>query len=122
MGGVILITGASAGIGLACADRQHRSGWKVYGASRRGTSPGGWSPMVMDVDDDGSVAAGFEAIAAAGEGLNAVVACAGWGLAGAAENTPISAAKDQMETNFWGEVRVVQHALPVMRRQGRGRV
>ena len=54
--------------------------------------------------------------------LDAVVACAGWGLAGAAEQTPMADAKDQMETNFWGAVRVVQQALPVMRRQGRGRV
>jgi NAD(P)-dependent dehydrogenase (short-subunit alcohol dehydrogenase family) len=122
MGDVILITGASAGIGKSCADRQHRSGWKVYGASRRGTSPGGWSPMVMDVDDDASVAAGFDTITAEEGRLDAVVACAGWGLAGAAEHTPIAAAKDQMETNFWGAVRVVQHALPVMRRQGRGQV
>jgi NAD(P)-dependent dehydrogenase (short-subunit alcohol dehydrogenase family) len=78
--------------------------------------------MVMDVDDDASVAAGYHTITAEEGRLDAVVACAGWGLAGAAEHTPITAAKDQMETNFWGAVRVVQHALPVMRRQGRGRV
>jgi NAD(P)-dependent dehydrogenase (short-subunit alcohol dehydrogenase family) len=54
--------------------------------------------------------------------LDAVVACAGWGLAGAAEQTPLDQAKEQMETNFWGTVRVVREALPVMRRQGRGRI
>ena len=78
--------------------------------------------MVMDVDSDGSVAAGFETLESDQGRLDAVVACAGWGLAGAAEQTPIGDAKDQMETNFWGAVRVVQHALPIMRRQGRGRV
>jgi NAD(P)-dependent dehydrogenase (short-subunit alcohol dehydrogenase family) len=122
MGEVILITGASAGIGRACADRQYKSGWTVFGASRRGTSEGGWSPLVMDVDDDESVSSGFEHIVAEEGRLDAVVACAGWGLAGAAEQTPIAAAKDQMETNFWGAVRVVQHALPLMRRQRHGRV
>ena len=57
-GDVVLITGASAGIGLACADLLHQQGWKVFGASRRGTSPGGWSPLTMDVDRDASVEAG----------------------------------------------------------------
>jgi NAD(P)-dependent dehydrogenase (short-subunit alcohol dehydrogenase family) len=121
-GDVVLITGASAGIGLACADLLHRSGWKVSGASRRGTSPGGWSALTMDVDDDASVEAGVRSVAEAEGRLGAVVACAGWGLAGAVEDTPIDQAKAQLETNFWGAVRVVQAALPVMRRQGGGRV
>jgi NAD(P)-dependent dehydrogenase (short-subunit alcohol dehydrogenase family) len=119
---VILITGASAGIGLACADRLHRGGWRVFGASRRGTSPGGWTPIQMDVDLDASVTAGFEHLLASEHRLDAVVACAGWGLAGPAELTSMAEAKEQMETNFWGAVRVVQQALPLMRRQGRGRI
>ena len=121
-GDVVLITGASAGIGLACADLLHQQGWKVFGASRRGTSPGDWSPLSMDVDRDASVEAGVRSIAE-GEGrLGAVVACAGWGLAGAVEDTPLDQAKAQFETNLWGAVRVVQAALPVMRRQGGGRI
>jgi NAD(P)-dependent dehydrogenase (short-subunit alcohol dehydrogenase family) len=121
-GGVVLITGASAGIGLACADLLHQQGWRVFGASRRGTSPGEWSPLTMDVDRDVSVEAGVRSITD-GEGhLTAVVACAGWGLAGAVEDTPIYQAKAQFETNFWGAVRVVQAALPLMRRQGGGRI
>ncbi len=119
---VVLVTGASAGIGLACADRLHRRGWTVIGASRRGTSPGGWTPMSMDVDRDDSVRDGFAGLAADGDRLDAVVACAGWGLAGAAEMTSVAEAKEQMETNFWGAVRVVQRALPLMRRAGRGRI
>lgn len=122
MGKVILVTGASAGIGQACAERLHRAGWTVFGASRRGSSAGGWSPMVMDVDSDESVRSGFEMLLAKEERLDAVVACAGWGLAGAVEQTPIADARAQVETNFWGAVRVVQHALPVMRRQGGGRI
>jgi NAD(P)-dependent dehydrogenase (short-subunit alcohol dehydrogenase family) len=128
MDDVILITGASAGIGRACADRQHARGWKVVGASRRGISPGSagsagtWTPLTMDVDSDTSVASGFEALLSEHGRLDAVVACAGWGLAGAVEQTPVAEAKEQMETNFWGAVRVVQHALPVMRSQGGGKV
>jgi NAD(P)-dependent dehydrogenase (short-subunit alcohol dehydrogenase family) len=122
MAKVILITGASAGIGRACADRLHDGGWTVVGASRRGSSSGGWTPMVMDVDSDESVSKGVATILGEHSRLDAVVACAGWGLAGAVELTPMAEAKDQLETNFWGAVRVVQEALPIMRRQGDGRV
>jgi len=122
MAKVILITGASAGIGQACAERLHDRGWTVVGASRRGSSSGGWTPMVMDVDSDESVRKGVAAILAEHSRLDAVVACAGWGLAGPVEKTPVSEAKDQLETNFWGAVRVVQEALPIMRRQGGGRI
>jgi NAD(P)-dependent dehydrogenase (short-subunit alcohol dehydrogenase family) len=124
--GVVLITGASAGIGLVTADQLCGRGWTVVGASRRGTgsssSSNGWTPLTMDVDDDASVQAGVDGVVAAHGRLNAVVACAGWGLSGPVEQTPIDEAKRQVETNFWGAVRVVQAALPVMRRQGSGRV
>jgi NAD(P)-dependent dehydrogenase (short-subunit alcohol dehydrogenase family) len=119
---VVVITGASAGIGLAAADRLHASGWTVVGASRRGTSPGTWRPLIMDVDDDASVTAGMAAVTAEQGRLDAVVACAGWGLAGSVEQTPIADARDQLETNFWGAVRVVQAALPTFRSAGGGRV
>jgi NAD(P)-dependent dehydrogenase (short-subunit alcohol dehydrogenase family) len=122
MGDVVLVTGASAGIGRACADRLQQGGWAVEGASRRGTSSGGWSPLVMDVDDDESVRLGVTGVLHKHGHLNAVVACAGWGLAGPVEETPIADAKAQLETNFWGTVRVVAEALVPMRRQGGGRV
>jgi len=121
-GRVVVVTGASAGIGSATAGRLHRDGWTVVGASRRGTSPGTWRPLVMDVDDDGSVAEGMAGVLAEHGRLDAVVACAGWGLAGPVEQTPVADAKDQLETNFWGAVRVVQAALPTMRAAGTGRI
>jgi NAD(P)-dependent dehydrogenase (short-subunit alcohol dehydrogenase family) len=119
---VILVTGTSAGIGKSCADRLHNGGWTVYGASRRGTSGAGWTPMTMDVDHDDQVAGGVQQVLAEHGRLDAVIACAGWGLAGPVENTPISDAKDQLETNFWGAARLVRDALPVMRAQGSGRI
>jgi NAD(P)-dependent dehydrogenase (short-subunit alcohol dehydrogenase family) len=119
---VVLITGASAGIGQVVADRLQQLGWTVVGASRRGTASGDWKALVMDVDDDESVAAGVRGVVAEHGRLDAVVACAGWGLAGAVEQTPLAAAKHQLETNFWGTVRVVQAALPIMRAQGGGRL
>jgi len=119
---VILITGASAGLGHACADLLASRGWTVVGASRRGTSGPGIEGLVMDVDDDESVAAGFSHVLAGHGQIDAVLAGAGWGLAGAAEQTPIADAKAQLETNFWGAVRVTQAALPIFRRAGGGRV
>ncbi|MGH9081589.1 MAG: SDR family oxidoreductase, partial [Acidimicrobiales bacterium] len=120
--GILLVTGASAGIGRACADRMHQRGWTVIGASRRGTSSGGWHPLAMDVDDDGSVASAMSSVIADRRHLDALVACAGWGLAGSVEDTPMADARAQLETNFWGAVRVVQHALPLMRRHLGGRI
>lgn len=122
MAKVVLITGASAGIGRATADLLHAAGWTVVGASRRGTSSGGWQPLKMDVDDDESTSRGVAGVVREHGSLNAVVASAGWGLAGAVERTPIGQAKAQVETNFWGVVRVVQSALPVMRGQHGGRL
>ncbi|MGH9295985.1 MAG: SDR family NAD(P)-dependent oxidoreductase [Acidimicrobiales bacterium] len=119
----VLITGASSGIGRAAADRLARSGWSVAGASRRGTGGVGWDGFAMNVDDDRSVANGVAAVAARyGGRLDAVVANAGWGLAGAVEQTAVAEAKKQFETNFFGVHRLVQAALPVMRAQGHGRI
>jgi NAD(P)-dependent dehydrogenase (short-subunit alcohol dehydrogenase family) len=118
----VLVTGASAGIGRACADRLHADGWSVTGASRRGTSSGEWTGLVMDVDDEESARAGVAAVIEASGRIDAVVAAAGWGLAGAVENSAIDEAKAQLETNFWGCVRVVKYALPVMRAQASGRI
>src|SRR5712692_4382358 len=51
---VVLVTGASAGIGLACADRLHRAGWTVVGASRRGTTVSDRTPATGDGHAPGS--------------------------------------------------------------------
>ena len=118
----VLITGASAGIGWACAEDLQSAGWAVTGASRRGTAPPGCTGMVMDVDDDESVRAGVAAVLAERGRIDALVAAAGWGLAGAAEQCPVAEAKAQLETNFWGCVRVVQQVLPGMRASGGGRI
>jgi NAD(P)-dependent dehydrogenase (short-subunit alcohol dehydrogenase family) len=119
---VAIVTGASAGIGLSVASRLHERGWVVVGSSRRGTGSNGWTSVVMDVDDDQSVTAGVQGVVVEHGRIDALVASAGWGLAGAVEQTPVAEAKAQLETNFWGAVRVVQAVLPTMRRQGSGRI
>jgi NAD(P)-dependent dehydrogenase (short-subunit alcohol dehydrogenase family) len=119
---VALVTGASAGIGRACADRLAGAGWVVVGASRRGTGGTGWAGLVMDVDGDAAVRDGVAGVLKEHGRIDAVVTAAGWGVAGAAEDTSIAEAKAQFETNFWGCVRVVQAVLPSMRERGAGRI
>ncbi len=119
---VCLVTGASAGIGRASADRLARRGWTVVGASRRTPQAVAWQSLVMDVDDDESVATGVQEVVARHGRIDAVVTAAGWGLSGPAETTPLEQARAQLETNFWGTVRVVREVLPHMRESGGGRV
>ena len=119
---VALVTGASAGLGRACADRLAVAGWHVAGASRRGTGAAGWAGLVMDVDDDTSVGDGVAGLVAEHGHIDALVAAAGWGIAGAVEDTTIAEAKAQLETNFWGCVRVVRAVLPQMRERRSGRI
>jgi NAD(P)-dependent dehydrogenase (short-subunit alcohol dehydrogenase family) len=118
----VLITGASAGIGRACAETLQAAGWAVTAASRRGTAPAGCTGLVMDVDDDDSVRAGVAGMLAQRGRIDALVAAAGWGLSGAAEQCTVAEAKAQLETNFWGCVRLVQQVLPGMRASGGGRI
>jgi NAD(P)-dependent dehydrogenase (short-subunit alcohol dehydrogenase family) len=116
----ILVTGASTGIGRACADLLSTRGYTIIGASRRPPSGVAWSAIEMDVDDDASVEVGVEKTLSEHGGFDAVVTCAGWGLAGAVEQTPLSDAKAQFETNFFGTVRVIRASLPALReRKGR---
>ena len=93
---VVLVTGSSRGIGLACADRLHNSDWTVIGASRRSTSGAKWQEITTNVDDDVSVHDVVAAVIAEHGRIDAVVTCAGWGLAGAAEHTSIDEAKAQL--------------------------
>jgi NAD(P)-dependent dehydrogenase (short-subunit alcohol dehydrogenase family) len=124
---VVLVTGASSGIGKCCAEHLLGCGYRVFGTQRRAPSaqpPA--SPAVemiqMDVDQDSSVADGVQAIMERAGRLDVVINNAGWGLMGAVEETAIDEAKAQMETNFFGVLRVCRAALPIMRRQGGGTI
>jgi NAD(P)-dependent dehydrogenase (short-subunit alcohol dehydrogenase family) len=112
---VVLITGASSGIGLACARHLTQLNHTVVGASRRPSEGQAWTSIEMDVDDDQSVSVGVQRVNDEFGGIDAIVTCAGWGLAGAIEQTPIDAARAQIETNFFGTTRAVVAALPSLR-------
>ncbi len=122
---VVLVTGASSGIGCACADLLAHNGSTVYGASRsvaEGPTEGGWNSLPMDVRDEAAVARGVERILAEAGRLDAVVNSAGFGIAGAVEDTSVDEALDLFQTNTFGVLRVCRAALPSFRAQGNGTI
>jgi NAD(P)-dependent dehydrogenase (short-subunit alcohol dehydrogenase family) len=121
---VVLVTGASAGIGKCCAEHLATRGYRVFGTSRRPASPppAGLEMITMDVDDDRSVADGVRTVVQKAGRIDAVINNAGWGLMGAVEDTGLDEARSQMETNFFGALRVCHEVLPIMRGQGGGHI
>jgi short-subunit dehydrogenase len=119
----VFVTGASSGLGQACALAFAQAGCQVVGVSRSCQAsvtdfPGGGSltMMPMDVTDDASV----QAVTAQLDQVDIAVLAAGMGVSGPAEELPMALAYQQMETNYFGVLRVGQALLPKMRRQGRG--
>lgn len=123
-GRVALVTGASSGIGRACAVRLAAEGFRVYGASRRLTADGDLSStfqaIPMDVTDTKSVADGVASILAREGRLDILVNNAGMGVAGPVESTSVEEAKRQLDVNFFGAFRLCRSVLPAMRAQGSG--
>jgi NAD(P)-dependent dehydrogenase (short-subunit alcohol dehydrogenase family) len=120
---VILVTGASSGIGQSCAELLAQRGHRVYGASRGGASRSGASRsagLTMDVRDEASVKAAVRTILDREQRLDVVINNAGFGIAGAVEDTSSEEAKEQFEVNFFGVLRVCRAVLPVMRSQRQG--
>jgi len=117
---VILITGASSGIGYACAKTLSSNGYRVYGTSRRPSGEDwGFKLLQMDVGDDDSVRSAVQMILDETGRIDIVVNNAGMGYGGAVEDTSLAEAKVTMETNFFGVLRVCRAVLPAMRSQGR---
>ncbi len=124
---VVLITGASSGIGKVCAEHLHARGYRVYGTSRRAAmelqqpSSDSFQLIAMDVTSEDSVAARAMQLILSREGrLDVVFNNAGDGIAGSVEDTSVEEARQQLDTNFFGMLRVCRAALPIMRRQGAG--
>ena len=118
---VVLVTGASSGIGKACAEHLAGLGHKVYGTSRQATGKQGGVEMIsMDVTKDGSVIDGVGRVLKAEGRIDALVNNAGYGIAGAVEETSVQEAQEQFDTNFFGMFRVTKAVLPGMRERGSG--
>ena len=124
---VILLTGASSGIGFSAAQLLARAGHKVYGAARRLSEmeplrADGVVPLYLDVTDEASCRAAVEQVLAAEGRIDVLVNNAGFGYFGALETVPLEDARRQMEVNVFGLARLTQLVLPGMRGRRSGRV
>ena len=122
---VILVTGASSGIGQSIAGALAQVGHTVFGTSR---NPAGIEKVTgvamvpLDVCLDESVSACVNAVVEQAGRLDVLVNNAGLGMDGALEEATLEQAKALFETNFFGVMRMVKAVLPTMRRQGRGQI
>ena len=117
---VVLITGASSGLGRSCAEHLHARGCRVYGSSRRASLDAPFPFVQMDVTSEDSVAQAVRHIMEREGRIDVVLNNAGDGIAGSVEDTSIAEAQQQLDTNFFGALRVCRAVLPPMRAQGSG--
>ena len=121
---VVLVTGASQGIGKAIAEKFAQQGDQVFGTARQPESKK-WTAgtlLRLDVWEESSVAKCMETILSQANRLDILVNNAGITIPGAIEELSLAQVKTVFETNFFGVVRMTQAALPAMRRQAAGRI
>jgi NAD(P)-dependent dehydrogenase (short-subunit alcohol dehydrogenase family) len=120
---VVLVTGASSGIGAAIAARLAKDGHQVFGTSRKGgASHDGTEMLTLDVCSDASVQSCVEGLLRKAGRIDALVNNAGYLLSGAIEEATLEEARAQFETNFFGVARMVKAVLPAMRRARSGHI
>jgi NAD(P)-dependent dehydrogenase (short-subunit alcohol dehydrogenase family) len=117
---VVLVTGASSGLGRSCAEFLAARNFRVYGASRRPQPSSSFESLCMDVREEASAQDVITGIIKREGRIDVVVNNAGIAIAGAVEDTSIEEAREQFDTNFFGVLRVCRAVLPVMREQQSG--
>jgi len=125
-----LITGVSSGLGRALAEAALARGDTVVGTLRKpeqfeafaALAPGRAKPLALDVTDDAAVGPVVERAVAEAGGLDVLVNNAGYALMGAVEDVSLPEMRRQMETNFFGTLKMAQAVLPHFRAQGHGRI
>ena len=124
MSQTVLVTGASSGIGQATAQLLAERGFNVFGTARKpaATSSSNVTMVALDVRSDDSVKACVQQVQSQAGRIDVLVNNAGYALMSAAEETSIDEAKAQLETNFFGAVRMVNAVLPAMRKAGAGKI
>lgn len=125
-----LITGASSGLGRALAEAVLAHGDTVIGTFRTAAQAAEFTTrhqpdglgVVLDVTDAAATEQVFARLEQQIGRLDVLVNNAGYGLAGAVEETTEAEARALFEANFFGPLRLTQRALPLLRAQGRGHV
>ncbi|MCB1778304.1 MAG: SDR family oxidoreductase [Candidatus Competibacteraceae bacterium] len=125
---VILITGCSSGIGYGVAHGLKARGWRVFATARQTADVArlhaeGLESVGLDVTDSQSIRAAVATVLEqTGGQLDALFNNAGYGQPGAVEDVSRDALRAQFETNLFGALELTNQVIPVMRRQGRGRI
>lgn len=124
----ILITGCSSGIGYCVADALHKRGYRVFATARQQESvemlsAEGLESLQLDLNDSHSIQQAFEEITRrTGGELYALFNNGAYGLPGAVEDLSREALRAQFETNVFGWLELTNLVLPLMRKQGYGRI
>ena len=126
-GKVIAVTGATSGMGKACVERLSAAGHRVYGTVFGMEMDPEWEKLPYtllpcDITDQEAVAAFCTRIENEARRIDVLVNCAGFALEGGVEDTTVEEAKLQFEVNLFGTHRMIREVLPIMRRQGGGRI
>ena len=126
---VILITGASSGLGKATAIYLSSQGHTVIGTSRNGKSISSIKTtdsssnlilLKMDIRKEESIEKIISFIKKKYDTLDVLINNAGIGISASIEESSITDSKELFDTNFFGNLIVTQHVLPIMRKQGFG--
>lgn len=124
---VVLITGASSGMGKVTAEKLINEGHIVYGAARRlekmnDLVKAGGKAVKMDVTEEQSVQSCVDQIIENEGRIDVLINNAGFGLYGSVEDTKIEEAKYQFDVNLFGLARITQLVTPHMRKQNSGKI
>lgn len=124
---VVLISGASSGIGEATAEQLLSEGYAVYAGARRtekmrALGDKGARILALDVTSDSSLCAAVETVLRETGRIDVLINNAGYGSYGAIEDVPLEEARQQFEVNVFGLGRLTQLALPHMRNQRAGKI
>ena len=124
---VVLVTGASSGMGESAAVLLHESGYKVYGAARRtdkmkSLEDKGISVVPLDLTKEESIVSCVDTILKKEGRIDILINNAGYGSYGAIEDVSLEEARRQFEVNIFGLARITQLILPGMRQNKQGRI
>jgi short-subunit dehydrogenase len=124
----ILITGCSSGIGLCAAETLKNRGYRVFATARKDSDvqmlkEKGFESIKLDVNDSESIRTGLaDVLNKTGGTLDALFNNAGFVMPGAVEDLSRDMMREQFETNVFGTMELTNLVIPIMRKQGHGRI